>query len=125
MNPEDFMTTAQNLSKSQFEADMRSAVSRAFYSALHVAFASLPDTRKPNLKAHDKSSHSKVIDAYDAWSKVLEPNRTNKRLIKEMLVELKTLRKLADYDLSTKIKENDVVDSLSQASQLISFAKAL
>lgn len=119
MNPQDFLQTAQKLSGSQYEADLRSSISRAFYAALHTAFNALPEQRKPNLKAHDKSSHSKIIDAYDGWSRTTEPKRTDKRLIKEMLIELKRLRKLADYELDAEIKQDDVNDSLDNAGELI------
>jgi uncharacterized protein (UPF0332 family) len=58
MNPQNFLQTAQNLSGSDYEADMRSAISRAYYAALHTAFSSLPESRKPDLKSHNKSSHT-------------------------------------------------------------------
>ena len=125
MNPQDFLQTAQNLSNSQYEADMRSSISRAFYAALHTALNALPAQRKPDLTTHDKSSHSKVIAAYDGWSKTIEPKRTDKRLIKEGLVELKRLRKQADYELNTNIKQSDVSDALSNANSLIALAVAL
>ena len=125
MNPQDFLQTAQNLSGSQYEADMRSAISRAYYAALHTAFSALPEQRRPNLKARDKSSHSKVIDAYDGWSKAIEPKRTDKRLIKEMLVAIKGQRTRADYELDTVIKKDDVSDSLEQAKAVIAMAIAL
>lgn len=125
MNPQDFLQTAINLSGSQYEADMRSAISRAYYAALHTAFNALPMQRKPNLKARDKSSHSKVIDAYDVWSKTIEPKRTDKRLIKEMLIDIKSQRTRADYELDTEIKKADVSDSLEQAKAVIAMAIAL
>lgn len=125
MNPQDFLQTARNLSGSQYEADMRSAVSRAYYAALHTAFSVLPEPRKPNLKSHDKSSHSKVIDAYDGWSKFIEPKRTDKRLIKEMLIEIKRMRIRADYELDAAINKDDVSDSLEQAGKVIALAVAL
>ncbi|MDP2878650.1 MAG: hypothetical protein Q8N74_03860 [Sulfuricella sp.] len=125
MNPQDFLQTAKNLSGSQYEADMRSAISRAYYAALHTAFSALPEQRKPDLKARDKSSHSKVIDAYDGWSKTIEPKRTDKRLIKEMLIDIKSQRTRADYELDTIIKKDDVSDSLAQANKVIALAIAL
>lgn len=125
MNPQDFLQTAKNLSGSQYEADMRSAISRAYYAALHTAFSALPEQRRPNLKARDKSSHSKVIDAYDGWSRTIEPKRTDKRLIKEMLIDIKNQRTRADYELDTEIKKDDVSDSLEQAHKVIALAIAL
>lgn len=125
MNPQDFLQTAQNLSGSDYEADMRSAISRAYYAALHTAFGALPEQRRPDLKARDKSSHSKVIDAYDGWSKAIEPKRTDKRLIKEMLIDIKGQRTRADYELDTEIKKDDVSDSLEQAKAVIAMAIAL
>jgi uncharacterized protein (UPF0332 family) len=125
MNPQDFFQTAKNLSSSEYEADMRSAISRAYYAALHTAYSMLPESRKPDLKAHDYSTHSKVIGAYDGWSRTLEPKRSDKRLIKEMLLSIKNQRKCADYELSTEIKKDNVSDSLEQANAIITMAIAL
>jgi len=104
---------------------MRSAISRAYYAALHTAFNALPELRKPDLKARDKSSHSKVIDAYDSWSKPIGPKRTDKRLIKEMLIDIKSQRTRADYELDAAINKDDVSDSLEQAKAVIAMAIAL
>lgn len=125
MNPQDFLQTAKQLSASSFEADMRSAVSRSYYAALHTAFDALPVDRKPNLKAHDGSTHSKIIGAYDGWSKAPGAKRTDKRLIKDALVAIKTLRKRADYELNSVVNADDVTDSLHHAHQIISLASAL
>ena len=126
MNPQDFLQTANKLSSSEYEADMRSAISRAYYAALHTAYNALPDDRKPDLKAHDSSTHNKVIGAYDGWyRKVLGEKRTDRRLIKELLISIKNHRKKADYELDTAIKNDDVRDSLHQAKTLIDMAIAL
>lgn len=126
MNPQDFLQTANKLSCSEYEADMRSAISRAYYAALHTAYKALPDDRKPDLKAHDSSTHNKIISAYDGWYKaVLGAKRTDKRLIKEMLVSIKNHRKKADYELDIVIKKNEVGDSLEQAKKVIDMAIAL
>ncbi len=125
MNPQDFLQTAQTLSISEYEADMRSAISRAYYAALHTAYSVLPNERKPNLKSHDRSSHNKVIDAYDGWSRVVEPKRSAKRQIKEMLVGIKRMRTRADYELDTEINKDHVSDSLFQADKIIELAKAI
>lgn len=125
MNPQDFLQTAQKLSGSEHEADMRSAISRAYYAALHTAFNALPEPHMPDLKAHDKFLHCKIIDAYDGWSRSIEPKRTDKRLIKEMLIVLKEMRRRADYELDTEIREDDVSDSLEQANKIIALVKAI
>ena len=125
MNPRDFLQTANNLSTSKYEADMRSCISRAYYAALHTAFDALPEDRKPNLKSHDSSSHSKIIGAYDGWSKVPGHHRTDKRLIKEALVSIKKLRKQADYELDEPILRDHVVDSLDHAGEIIALATSL
>lgn len=125
MNPQDFLQTALKLSISEYEADMRSAISRAYYAALHIAFSVLPNERKPNLKSHDRSSHGKVIDAYDGWSKAMEQKRNDKRWIKEMLVDIKGMRTRADYELNTEINNDDMSDSLYLADKIIELAKAI
>lgn len=125
MKPQDFLQTAKTLSSSQFEADMRSSISRAYYAALHTAYYALPDDRKPDLKAHDYSSHAKVIGAYDGWSRGIVPKRTDKRIIKEILIDMKGKRTRADYELDAEVNNRDVSDSLDQADLLISLVMAL
>lgn len=50
MNPQDFLQTAQKLSGSQFEADMRGAISWAYYAALHTASTRCPISANPILR---------------------------------------------------------------------------
>lgn len=62
MDPRDFISLALRLSASNNEADLRSAVSRAYYGAFHVARQFLLDVglRWPRKEAYAAEIHMKV-----------------------------------------------------------------
>lgn len=97
MDPLDFIALAIRLSNGQNEAELRSAVSRAYYGAFHLARQYLQDcgVRFPRKETHGAEIHQKVryclshsadVDAMFAGDK---------------LESLRGQRNKADYDLDS------------------------
>jgi uncharacterized protein (UPF0332 family) len=122
MDPADFISLAIRLSKSNSEADLRTAVSRAYYGAFHTVRRFLEECRLylSSRELHGAEIHRKVrfclvasgnVDAIDAAGK---------------LGSLRNLRNEADYDFSlAKFKKSarvvpmvlisqDIVDALQR-----------
>ncbi len=125
MKPQEFLETSNRLSSSTHEADLRSAISRAYYAAMHTAMDALPQERKNSLRVNISSSHEQVIGTYDAWCKGLCQNRSDKRTIRDLLIKLKKNRKHADYTLDEALSSGMVEDTIDGAGIVISLASNL
>lgn len=105
ITPNDFLLLAESLvgkdDGTTTEAALRSAASRAYYSAFHAAGSALPaDLRPSGEQIRAQSSHQAVIDAFVKWAKAIRPGRMDAIAISRNLPKLKAARKRADYELS-------------------------
>jgi len=100
----EFMEVATRLSASANEADLRSAVSRAYYSVLHGTILALPPDRAPK-DDYNGSSHDAVIGAARGYGNANPPlpGRSAAIRIAEKLPRLKAKRRKADYRLDEDI----------------------
>src|SRR5487761_1113112 len=99
MDPRDFISIAIRLSNSQNEADLRSAISRAYYGAFHLAKQFLQDC---GLRISRKE-----LDASQIHRKVRyclsESHNTEAMFAADKLKSLREQRNEADYDLDSTI----------------------
>lgn len=99
MDPVDFISLAVQLSSSHNEADLRSAVSRAYYGAFHTACAFLTDSglRWPRKDSYAAEIHRKVRHCLS------QSDNADALLAGDHLWSLRDLRNQADYDLDSTI----------------------
>lgn len=102
IQPADLIIIAKNLASSEFgEVGARSAVSRAYYGALHTCFDALPTEFQPDesdLKR--EGSHRAIIDAMARWGKAIGAGRGDAQQAARKISQLKRHRVVADYVLS-------------------------
>jgi hypothetical protein len=95
MDPQDFISLAIRLSNGPIEADLRSAVSRAYYGAFHVARQFLQDCGLRLLR--------KELDAAEVHRKVRyclsAARNADATFAANRLKSLRERRNIADYDL--------------------------
>lgn len=117
MDARDFISSAIRLSNSQHEADLRSAVSRAYYGAFHIAHQFLTASRLqwPRNQSYAAEIHVKVRHCL-SQSGNAEAIRAG-----ELLRSLRDLRNEADYNLdSTKFRvAGRVATVIGQAIQVV------
>lgn len=97
MDPVDFIALAIRLSSSANEADLRSAVSRAYYGAFHLARSFLSDCglRFSAKEMYGAEIHNKVRYCLS------ESGSADVRFVSRELRTLRRHRNRADYDLES------------------------
>ncbi|HEX7375462.1 MAG TPA: hypothetical protein VF278_00040 [Pirellulales bacterium] len=97
MDPRDFISLALRFSASKNEAELRSAVSRAYYGAFHVAKQFLVDVglRWPRKESYAAEIHMKVRHCLS------QSRNADALLASDLLWSLRDLRNQADYDLDS------------------------
>ena len=98
MNPTDFVSVAVKLSNSRLEAELRTAVSRAYYGAFHEARELLEECGIgfPQKELFGADVHTKVrycLANADDIDAAVAANKLN---------DLRSQRNYADYDLKTE-----------------------
>lgn len=98
MDPSEFLSLAIRLSASPHEADLRSAVSRAYYGAFHIARGFIEDCgiRFSDKKLYGSDVHRKVRFC------LRESGRYDVVRAGEKLGSLRDERNQADYDLKLR-----------------------
>ncbi len=116
----DFLITAQHLAETgAAEACLRSAASRAYYSALHGALETLPDEFTPPAASRQaRGSHEAILDGLRAWGNSLCAGREQARLAGRDLARLKRTRVEADYLLDTDFPPQRAQEALAFARQI-------
>ena len=109
MNGKEFLDGAKNLARSQFEASLRSAISRAYYALLNVAIQFL--TELGFSVEHGPGAHGQ------AYRRLFNCGVEPMNKFARTLDELRTLRNQADYNM----KSTDFKD---QATSVLRVAKA-
>lgn len=119
MVPEEFVEAAERLlAESDKEADQRSAVSRAYYGALHASRISMP---APYIIPTTESigSHKAVIDGLSAWGRAAVPGRSDARVASRALASMKHKRTAADYDIHEPVNTGAVTSCVAEARKII------
>lgn len=113
MDPKEFLTTADRLIRGQpSEGDLRSAMSRSYYSCYHAIRIELK--RQFTLALLQQSGlGGKIID-HSKLCMALKACKTTYDLGID-LDNLKRLRHLADYDLSTVVTPTDATKTVDDA----------
>ncbi|WP_334067248.1 hypothetical protein [Burkholderia cepacia] len=126
MNPTEFIRTSKRLTEiADCEGDLRSAVSRAYYGALHACLDALPTEFAPTTeRMMQLESHRAVIDAMEVWGRLPGAGRLNAQFAARAISKLKRSRVNADYrivdqwmiDATQCIAEAErIVDLVSEA----------
>lgn len=97
MNPTDIISLAVKLSNSGQEAELRTAVSRAYYGAFHAARELLEESGVcfPSRELFGAQIHTKVRYC------LANADDNDAALIASKLSDLRSQRNYADYDLKT------------------------
>lgn len=124
MLPEGFREFAQRLVNSTEESDVRSVISRSYYSAYHEAFAvgsELPDHRNmANTKGGVHEQLAKKLSEFPLSNNggFSKDKAMQIRAIGHVLNQLKTQRKHADYELGMTFSVSDGKKCLEQSESV-------
>ena len=117
MDPADFITLAIKLSSSRGEAELRSAVSRAYYGAFHLARKLVEDcgVRLPRKELYAAEVHKKVRFCLS------QERFSDAAIAANRLSSLRDLRNDADYDLGTDkfSKSSNAIRAIDVARQIV------
>lgn len=121
---EAILEVAERLATSSSEADMRSAISRAYYAVFHGTLDALPPDRRPKAD-FSGSSHEAVIQEAKGYinARVPLPGRSDAIRVCEKLPRLKAKRKLADYELQVDIDPPSVERVMAEARLALSYCR--
>jgi uncharacterized protein (UPF0332 family) len=117
MTGREFLPAARRMAASTDEADWRSAASRAYYAAFHVARDLLTALhfRTPRADRAHNYLYARLNNAGDA---LVERAAT-------LLHELRTRRNFADYDVRSPYAAPDAVRSVADAEEVLRILDAL
>jgi len=111
MNPRDFMDLAWELLGGMKQAEWRSAVSRAYYAAFHVARGLL---RQAGFAAPlAENAHAYV------WLRLSNSGHPDVQIAGAKLSLLRSGRNLADYELQRTLNQATATDQVRMASDII------
>lgn len=109
MSPWEFLSTATMLRQNTAEANLRSCVSRAYYSMFHAA-QSFAERRYPDrYVGRGAAVHERLIQAFQSSNDIAARN------VGYALNAMRTLRSRADYELHKPVTERDADDALKRA----------
>ena len=132
----DFLATAEELRKSGKPADVRAAISRAYYAAFHDLsdkLACMSEDPINDLGKHGKLKHGLVVKNLRAFKtsypdrKVADRLGNEARSLSQVFVSAMGAREEADYDLReiTTLEPFAVVQHFGRIIKLRKFAKKL
>lgn len=109
IEPTAFLSLAQALALNKAdEAAHRSAVSRAYYGALHACLVALPSEFAPDSESLRRGgSHKATIDAMAQWGRAPGSGRLDAQQAARRIGQLKRHRVTADY----KVDEEWEIDA--------------
>ena len=116
MNGRDFLLAAKLLLPAPLEAAWRSAISRAYYAAFHVARQLFEDLgfRVP----HGDQAHGYL------WLRLYNSGDRQIRFAGQRLNYLRRERNLADYDLQLRVRQPQATGLVQVAEQFIQILDA-
>src|SRR5262245_15254998 len=117
MNGRDFLVTARRMAGTSDEADWRSAASRAYYAAFHVARDLLSGLRFRTPRADRAHEY-----LYRRLNNCGEPVAVRAA---SLLHALRTLRNLADYDVGVPFPVQDAHRSISDSGGVVQILDGL
>ena len=125
MSPEEFIETAERLLvEPSKEADRRSAVSRAYYGALHASRDSVPHSFAPTVAELSRGeTHKAVIDSLARWGKAAAPGRTDAQRAARNLAVLKKARKDADYEIADPVNSRNVASCVGDSRKILKLVR--
>jgi uncharacterized protein (UPF0332 family) len=103
------------------EADVRSAVSRAYYAALH----GVADVFTGSGLSHEKSSHEIIIERAESYGRSLNPGRTEAQQAARKLKMFKRIRKEADYHLELDFPPVETARAIEMSKAIIEFCSII
>ncbi len=117
MNGRDFLLAAKLLLPAPLEAAWRSAISRAYYAAFHVARQLLEDLgfRVP----FGEQAHAYL------WLRLYNCGDPQVRLVGRRLNDLRRERNWADYDLQRTVRQAHAAGQVQLAEQIIQSLDAI
>ncbi|WP_147297934.1 hypothetical protein [Trinickia dinghuensis] len=125
MSPEEFIETAERLLVEPCkEADQRSAVSRAYYGALHASRDSVPRPFVPTEAELSRGeTHKAVIDSLARWGKAVAPGRTGAQQAARNLAVLKKARKDAEYEIADPVDSHNVASCVVDSRRILKLVR--
>lgn len=116
----DLFQLAQRLQQgATTEADLRAAISRAYYSGLH-AVAETFDARD---RMGTESSHAEIIGRAKAYGSTLEPGRQAAIQIAQHLSKMRRTRNDADYALDLSFTDSDSQGIIERAELILALCQ--
>ncbi len=117
MNGRDFLATARRLANGTDESDWRSAVSRAYYAAFHVARDLLAALRFQVPRA-DRAHNYLYVRLNNSGVPPVQQAAN-------LLQELRNRRNRADYDLGPAVPRQAATDAIAFAESILQTLDAL
>ncbi len=111
MNPQEFLEVADDLAAGLREGDWRSAVSRAYYAAFHVARELL--SRSGFAVPRGEQAHAYL------WLRLSNSAHPDVDQAGADLRELRSKRNWADYDLAYPLTQNEAFDFVQLGRDII------
>lgn len=116
VNPTDILQVAEQLHANAVgECGHRSAVSRAYYAALHET----RDTFGVQPRVGHATSHDAIIGSAEVYGKGANPARMSASTIAQMLPRLRRARNMADYELGESISPQEASDEIERAKSVM------
>ena len=97
------------------EVQLRCAVSRAYYAALHSVFCVFPKL-EDDVRIDGESSHAEIIGRVKKYGNSLQPGRTAAASVAKKLPRLRRERNTADYDLEEEIAREAVLEIIERVT---------
>jgi uncharacterized protein (UPF0332 family) len=117
MNPRDLLDVADELASGRKEADWRSAVSRAYYAAFHVARELLEQCGFGVPRADQAHAY--------LWLRLANAGHPDVKEAGNALRELRRNRNWADYDLDRPLHQPTAFDGVRTAADIIDLLDAV
>lgn len=119
MDASEFLGTARDLlSSAKREGDLRSCISRAYYSVYHTAFAAIREGVNRGLRLRAGISSKKGIGHEELIRCLKNANNVEVQEAGDELFNLKAARVRADYNLRRSFDRLQAQEALEDASDL-------
>lgn len=112
VSADEFLAQSRRLLADGKEIDIRSSISRAYYSAYHCAEAAAGRMELPESARRNTGTHEKLFARFDGGGKRL-------KMLARMLRDKKRLRAAADYDLQESFESAEAVLHIREVESMI------
>jgi uncharacterized protein (UPF0332 family) len=118
VKPRDLLDQAIALQNGAGELDARTAISKAYYAALHRAAETTPNEyARPT---DSGGSHERLIASIERLANSAHAGRTPARELARLLRQMRKARTEADYDLDRNVDPAEVNTSILRAEKAFS-----